>query len=263
MAKVNVVMGVYNGERYVRQAIESILSQTFSDFEFVIVDDASRDKTRSILEEYKKRDKRVRVVLNEKNIGLTKSLNEGIQSSDGMYIARMDADDICHPERLKLQAAFLDKNPNCGVVGSWYVKVDEQGKELWRKKLPLKDEELRSLLIKANIFPHASVMLRRAALDKVGLYDESWKLTQDYELWFRITSQYKIGVIPEFLLFSRTSGSSLTSTRNREQIMCSLRAQRDAIKRGQYPKLAYVFLFPRLLSFLVPLSLRQSLKRFT
>jgi glycosyltransferase involved in cell wall biosynthesis len=259
--KISVVMAVYNGEPHMREAIESIVSQTFSDFEYILLDDGSSDGTLEILQEYEKRDKRIRVLQNQGNIGLTKSLNKGILASRGEYVARMDADDISHPKRFELQTAFLDSNQNCGVVGSWYVKIDEQGKELWRKKLPLKDEEIKNLLIKSNVFPHASAMVRRAALDKVGLYNESWKLSQDYELWFRIGSQYEIGVIPEFLIYSRISGSSLTNARNREQILYGLRAQRSAIRRGQYPKSAYIFFFRRLLYLLVPITLRQLLKR--
>ena len=262
MPKISVVMAVHNGERYMQQAIESILAQTFSDFEYIIVDDGSSDQTLGILQEYAQRDQRILILQNSNNQGLTKSLNKGIRASQGEYIARMDADDISHPDRFKLQIAFLNANPNAGLVGSWYIKIDERGKELWRKELPVDEKQLRAQLIRSNPLPHASLLLRRQALEKVGLYDESWKVSQDYELLFRMSWKWNMGVVPAFLLFSRVSSSSVTNTRNRQQVLAALRARRKAIQRGQYSRFAYLYFFLVLPSLVVPVSLRQLLKRF-
>lgn len=261
MPKVAVVMAVYNGERYLQEAVESILKQTFADFEFLVVDDGSTDRTPAILQEFAERDTRIRVLQNAENLGLTKSLNRGIRASQGEYIARMDADDISHPDRFKRQIVFLHEHPGHGLVGSWYVKIDEQGRELWREELPTEDQELRKNLIVRNPLPHASLMMRRQALERVGLYDERWQVSQDYELLFRLSHEYEIGAVPEVLFFSRTSRVSVTSTRNREQILAALRARAAAIQRRQYPKHAYLFCLLALCSFFLPISWRHFLKR--
>jgi len=254
-------MGVYNGARYLQEAVESILAQTFSGFEFLIVDDGSLDASSALLQGYAKRDKRVRVLRNIENIGLTKSLNRGIKAAQGKYIARMDADDISRPERFRKQIAFLEARPAYGLVGSWYVKINEHGRELWRGRPPLQNSALKKALIVRNPFPHASLMIRRHALEDVGPYNESWAVSQDYELLFRISSKYKIGVVPEFLFSSRVLSSSVTNTRNREQILAAFYARKAAIQRGQYPKFAFLFCLLALSSFLLPISWRLFLKR--
>jgi glycosyltransferase involved in cell wall biosynthesis len=130
--KVSVVMSVYNGEKYLCEAIDSILNQTFENFEFLIVNDGSTDRTLEILQSY--RDPRIKVINNERNIGLTASLNKGLKIAKGEYVARMDADDVSFPHRLEQQKAFLDRNPRVAMVGSWAEVIDESGKtqETWR-----------------------------------------------------------------------------------------------------------------------------------
>jgi glycosyltransferase involved in cell wall biosynthesis len=126
MPRISVVMSVYNGEKYLRQAIESILQQTYTDFEFIIIDDGSTDSSREIIQSYD--DKRIRLVINEQNIGLTKSLNKGIRLAKGEFIARMDADDISLPQRFEKQVAYLDSHPEVGVLGTYANIIDHRGK---------------------------------------------------------------------------------------------------------------------------------------
>ena len=127
--KISVVMAVYNGERHLREAIDSILNQTFADFEFVIIDDASTDRSGRILQEYAGKDKRIVIIGNETNMGLSKSLNKGIRLTKGEYIARMDADDISFPDRFEKQVKFLDDHNDIGILGTHYLQMDIGGKD--------------------------------------------------------------------------------------------------------------------------------------
>lgn len=132
--KVSVVMSVYNGEKYLPETIDSILNQTFKDFEFIIINDGSTDKTAKILTSYD--DPRIRI-FNQENMGLTKSLNRAISLAKGEYIARMDADDISYPERLKKQVDYLNKNPDIGLVGSKYIRIDKRGRKIDEINVPI------------------------------------------------------------------------------------------------------------------------------
>ena len=150
--KVSVIMSVYNGEKYLKEAINSILNQTFKDYEFIIVNDASTDKSIKILEEYAKKDNRIGLIHNEKNIGLTRSLNKAIKSANGAYIARQDADDISLPPRLEEEVNFLDKHPTVGLVGSYAWMIDEKGKILSDFKICTDNEDIKKKIVNGNQF---------------------------------------------------------------------------------------------------------------
>ena len=195
--KVSLVMSVYNGQRYLREAVESILNQSFRDFEFIIVDDGSTDGTWRIVNSYD--DARLVLVRNERNIGLTRSLNKGLKLARGEYIARMDADDISHPERLENQVAFLEQNGDVGLVGVWYEKIDNKGRVFDVRKLAVIHDEILRYLLHENHFAHSAVMFRRHCLDKVGLYGENLPYAQDYDLWLRISRHFKLANLPVVL----------------------------------------------------------------
>jgi len=183
--KVSVVMSVYNGERYLREAVNSILDQTFTDFEFIIVNDGSIDNTCAILESYN--DSRIVLIHNQENIGLTRSLNKGLTLAQGEYVARMDADDVAIPHRFEKQVAFLEKHPEIGILGSscWTIDTNGQGQGVYQ--MPTNDLQIRWTSLLANPFVHPTVMIRRDLLIQNGLkYDEAFQTTQDYELWMRV-----------------------------------------------------------------------------
>lgn len=207
---VTVLMAVRNGERFLRETIDSILNQHFDDFEFLVVDDASTDGTQAILRSY--RDPRIRVLVNEQHLGLSRSLNRGIGEARGRYIARTDADDISEPERLARQVQLLDGRPDIALVGSCYTIIDEEGRETGRRWVPCDQHEIRWMLQFCNAFAHSAVMLRRQVLNTVGHYDESLAYAMDYDLWLRIAARGRVGNLNEFLLRWRTSPASLTST---------------------------------------------------
>ena len=200
MPKVSVVMSVYNGERLLRQAVESILNQTFPDFEFIVVDDGSTDGTAEILSGYAKADPRLCVVTQE-NRGLIRSLNRAIGMARGEYIARMDADDISMPERLAVQVHWLDTHPQIAVLGTRYDEIDEDGRVVRRGNRYGGSTLVERALLQGNssVFSHGSVMLRRTCFERMGGYREQFKHAEDYDLWLRMAEHYELDNVGETL----------------------------------------------------------------
>ncbi|OQY47637.1 MAG: hypothetical protein B6242_04515 [Anaerolineaceae bacterium 4572_78] len=197
---ISVLMGVYNGEKYLAQAINSIFMQTFTDFEFIIIDDGSTDRTSEILSSY--HDPRLKI-FHQDNMGLTKTLNKALGMAHGKYIARMDADDIAMPERFEKQVAFLDNRPEVGVLGTNGVFRDEIEKIETYPILLQTDLEIKQNLIKGNRFIHSSIMLRKSLLDKYGGYDERFTQAQDYALWIKLAPHTQFANLPDVLLIHR------------------------------------------------------------
>jgi glycosyltransferase involved in cell wall biosynthesis len=208
-------MSVYNGEKYLRDAIESILNQTFTSFEFIIINDGSTDSTPTILNSYT--DPRIRL-LHQNNEGLTKALNKGLESATGTYIARQDADDISIPKRFENQIDFMNKNPDIALIGTFVSAIDENGNEFGRWKYPEDNNEIKKRIIKENIFCHGSVMFRRECLASVGAYREAFYTAQDYDLWLRISEKYNMANIPCYLYKLRRSTQSITRKKLDQQI---------------------------------------------
>jgi len=218
MPKVSVVMSVYNGERYLREAVESILNQTFTDFEFIIIDDGSTDSTWQILTAYAMRDPRIVLIRNEKNVGLTKSLNKGLALARGEYIARQDADDVSLPQRLERQVAFLDNHAEFALVGCRPLLIDKAGNTSSIKQVPTDWNVLRAALLIENVLCHGSVVLRRVCLETVGFYREFFRAAQDYDLWLRIIEQYPVANLAEPLYRLREHPGSVNRVRWAEQV---------------------------------------------
>lgn len=260
MPKVSVIMAVKNGERFLREAVESILVQTFTDFEFIIIDDGSADKTADMLKAFSYKDPRVKIITNAHNVGLTKSLNIGLRVARGEYIARMDADDVAMPERFEKQVKFLDEHADIGVVGAWAKVVDDSGVEVDRFDWETDARIVKKNLIKWNNIIHSLAMMRRSVIDKVGGYDESFQYAQDYDLWLRIAVANKLCNLPEFLLYYRMSNVSITANKNNKQALCALRARWNAIKRGQYSPFAIVYLLRPIASIVFSRKLKDFYK---
>jgi len=203
--RVSILMSVFNGKDYVRQSIDSILGQTYRDFEFIIIDDGSTDGTAEILESYKHPGIRVHT---QKNHGLTKALNTAISLSQGEYLARQDSDDISNPQRLERQVKFLDENGKVGLVGTYYNRIDLRGNILQDMKPLVRSNELKKRLEMHNQFAHGSVMFRRRCIECVGVYREEFRVAQDYDLWLRISERFDVANLPEFLYQWRLNLSS-------------------------------------------------------
>ncbi len=210
-------MAVYNGQRYLREAVESILNQTFRGFEFIIVDDGSTDTTAAILAGF--HDPRLVLLKNETNIGLTKSLNRGLRAARGDFIARMDADDISLPERIEKQVAYFDAHPETGILGSTCVFIDAYNKTGGRKPRPLNDLEIRWASLLKNPFMHPTVMLRRDIMIKNNLaYDEALQAAQDYDLFTRMLNHTRGANLGEPLVKYREHSEDLTTTHREIQL---------------------------------------------
>jgi len=216
--KISVLMSVYNNSKLLREAVDSILGQTFSNFEFIIINDASTDKSVEILRDYAKKDKRIVLVDNETNIGLTKSLNRGLQIAKGQYIARMDADDISELNRFSLQVDFLDSNPDIGLLGTHAQSINEKGEKFGIWETLENDAEIKELLKKRNCFCHGSTMFRAECIKNFGNYREEFKFTQDYDLWLRISEKYKVANLGKNLFNFRKSPNSISGSRLSQQL---------------------------------------------
>jgi glycosyltransferase involved in cell wall biosynthesis len=204
---VSVVLPVYNGSQYLNEAIDSILAQTYKNYELIIIDDGSKDNSASIIYDYT--DSRI-CFHKQANQGLAATLNKGISIAKGKYIARQDQDDISFPDRLAKQVAFLDKNPDYGMVGTWSeIWVDDMRTDRSHQH-PADNVSLQFFLLFNNPFVHSSIMFRRDVFDIVGLYctDKSRQPPEDYELWSRIAREFDVANIPEILhAYREISGS--------------------------------------------------------
>ncbi|NTV50370.1 MAG: glycosyltransferase [Geobacteraceae bacterium] len=236
--KVTVLMPVYNGERYLREAIESILNQTFPDFEFLIINDGSTDHSVEIIASYN--DPRIKLIHNEINLGLISTLNRGIDLAKGEYIARMDCDDVSLPERLEKQVTYLDENSACTVIAANVIFLDEQGisRGIWEDDAKTHTyEEIRNFLPKANCIAHPSIMIREETLKKYR-YNPLQNASEDYDLWLRLcVDGVKIEKITEPLLKYRIHPLSITSKSNLnfpelKQIRTKLTFAWNVIKHG-------------------------------
>ena len=201
--RVTVLMPVYNAALHLREAIDSILSQTFQDFKFLILDDGSTDDSAAIVRSYA--DPHIEFVRNERNLKLTATLNRGLDLAAGEYVARMDADDISLPERLAKQTAFLDTNPQVGIVGVW---AQAFGEARFKIPHPADPERIQAKLLFDSALIHPAVMMRRASLDMHGLRYAPLGHFEDYELWQRAARVFPLANIPEYLFRYRVSGGS-------------------------------------------------------
>lgn len=234
-------MPVYNGERYLSGAVESVLNQTFSDFEFIIVDDGSTDRTNSILSAYAKQDSRIRLLTHPKNLGLTAALNRGIDEARGDYLARMDADDLCHAERLARQVSYLDAHAECGVLGTSYYRLDANGDRGLACHYQNDPIFLQWYLCFQNPLAHASVMVRTRHLREANGYRESARYAEDYDLWWRLSSQTKFGCLPELLMDVRYHSASVSQVHAHQQMKAKY-----AVLQEMLPAIAAAHLCPLL-----------------
>ena len=216
---LTVAMSVYNGERFLAAAVRSVLEQTFADFEFLILDDGSTDSSAAMIREFAQADSRIRPILRE-NRGLVASLNQMLEVARAPIVARMDADDICRPDRFARQMAFLAANPDHGVVGSWSEDIDEAGRP-WRAcgvDHGVTNAELQEVAQRGGqLMVHPAVMYRKHIVQEVGGYHAAFRHCEDYDLWLRLASETKMANIPERLLCYRHYPQQVSKTHVTEQ----------------------------------------------
>lgn len=214
MARVTVVMGVHNGERYLAEAVDSVLAQTFGDFRLLVIDDASTDATVEILAGYN--DPRLDVLCNERNLGLPRSLNLALERVDSPLVARMDADDRCHPERFARQIAFLEANPEIGLLGTAATLLLENGSSAFHGEVthPFEPEEIKAVTLFSAALVHPSIMVNLEAFDRrLFFFRPEFVPASDYECWVRLLSQgVRFACLRERLLFYRHHEAQISRT---------------------------------------------------
>lgn len=215
---VTVLMTVYNGFPYIKEAIDSILNQSYRDFEFLIIDDCSTDNSVEIIKSYC--DSRIRLIKNEKNIGQTASLNKGIECAKGEYIARMDQDDISLPERLEKQMTLFQEKSQLDLLGSWAYQINSIGKIIKKFTPPTRNQDIIDYFVINNPFPHSSVVFRKESVQSISCYDESFQFVQDWDLWAcMINGDMVFDIIPEELVKIRANMSGNSRKKNNQRII--------------------------------------------
>jgi len=226
MPQVNIILPAYNAEKFIGAALDSLLNQTFEDFEIFVINDASLDNTAAICQAYADSDPRIRLIHNPGNKGVTKTLNRGLELATAPLVARMDADDIAMPNRLERQVAYMSENPDVGVVSSWIRPTTSEGKIYTHfGNTPSDDDYLDWAFLFKNPIAHPAVMFRTELVRSVGGYGQEETLVEDYELWSKLHQKTKIHIIPEQLLIYHIHAQSVS---NRNTIRQSLAATRVA-----------------------------------
>ncbi|WP_434687170.1 glycosyltransferase family 2 protein [Pseudanabaena minima] len=223
--KVSVLLPVYNGGSTLPQAIASILSQDMSELELIIIDDCSTDNSASIIRQYADKDSRIIPIFHEVNIGLAKTLNEGLNLAKSDFVARMDQDDESLPHRLRIQLDYMLRHPDFAVVGSYVYHMGAKQEFDRLVELPSDAEQIKQTLLQYNCMYHPSVMMRRNKILEIGGYQPEFKNAEDYDLWLRVSKSSLLANISEPLLRYRFSVSGMTLSRKWEQLFYVYLAQ--------------------------------------
>ena len=228
--RVSVVMTAYNDLRFLDAAVDSIIRQTYRNFEFIIVDDGTG--MHDIFARLAARDPRIRIITNQTNLTSPMAINRGIRASRGDIVARLDADDVAKPERLALLVAAFDADPGLGLLGSSFIYIDEAGVPHRIRQMPETDVDVRWTIHFLNPFCHSSVAFRRSCFDTAGGYNESRRLSTDHEFWFRLLTLCRAGNLRQPLVEFRVNmqGSSMTNSTN-------WRARSDALREPEWARL--------------------------
>ncbi|MFQ5825385.1 MAG: glycosyltransferase family 2 protein [bacterium] len=257
MPKVSVILPVYNEETRVATAIMSILNQTYTDFEFLIINDCSQDNTETVIRSF--RDKRIHLINNENNLGVIRSSNKGIFSAVGKYIARIDADDFSLPTRLEKQVHFLDQNPEVAVLGTAVYHNDNMRNEKFIRIPPQKDRHIKYEMVKYVPLEHSSVMVRAKVLQDFGGYDENYGAVEDLELWTRIGKKYQFANLSEPLVVRNIRPNSYWHTNYNELVrqMKFAKVAKLAIFSFSLPKLYYFYVWTKVFYGLAPNQVKR------
>ena len=253
---VSIIMSVHNGMPFLIEAMKSVQQQTWTDFEFIIINDGSSDDSGGYIEKNQGNDKRI-ILIKQSNLGLTKSLNRGIKISKGEYIARIDADDIWHKDKLAKQIKYLEAHPNCALLGTAYQRIDANGAYLGEATIAIfnSDNLIRDAITKFNPFFHSSVIFRRDACMQLGGYDEFYRYAQDYNLWVRFIAKYSVANLPEILAFQRITQDNISIKKERKQRWYALKSKLLAIKLLKLNVLHYYHLLNNIAIIILPTSL--------
>ena len=230
--KISVIMSVYNGEEYLAEAIDSVLGQSFTGFELIVINDCSTDRTGELLARYAAQDARVKVHTNEVNLRLPSSLNKAISVAQGKYIARMDADDICLPDRLAQQYAFMEANRDVALSSCRFMTLKNGVVSSGGCGGKTDHESIKAMLLVTNPILHPGIIAKAEVIRSLG-YDKNFTCTEDMELWSRfVMSQHRIEILPEYLMIYRLHDKQITETTRERQ-----RGEVVAIQKRYYAAL--------------------------
>lgn len=230
--KISIVMPFYNCEKYLDEALQSVVSQTFTDFECILINDASTDNSDDVVRNYLK-DQRIVYIKNDKNLSHVKNYNKGILLAKAPVIARMDGDDVMDVQRLEKQYNFLQENPEYSLVGSFIKVVDSDNKKIINKiNKPIEDEAIRKSLFYYLTIVHATVLIKKNVFEEVGLYDDRYDYTEDLELFHRIVfSGYKAYNLPEYLYYYRYHDNNAFRKKSKRQALNNFLIRKESIKK--------------------------------
>ncbi len=224
MPQVSIILPVYNGDRDLETAVQSVFNQSFADWELVIVNDGSADNTPDIVARFQNRDSRVVLISHAQNLGLVKSLNDAVGAARGELLARLDADDVWPGrEKLAKQILFLREHPDCNLVGTGAVVTAASGKKLYDFRPPANDSQIRKEILLHNCFVHSSVVIRKSALLQAGGYRAEDLHVEDYALWLRLGQKGRLANLPDVMVGHRLNEQGITRRQNRFQIRAILR----------------------------------------
>lgn len=240
--KISVITPAYNAEKYISETIESILHQTFKDFEYIIIDDCSTDKTWKIIQSYAQKDDRIVAVKNKNNLGIAGNRNKGVSLSGGKYVVWQDADDISLPQRLEKQYDFMESNPEVGICGAYLQFFDSNGLHSIRK-YDAGDKELRSKIFLFSPCAQPASIIRKTCLAEVGEYDLKFPPAEDIDMSFRIGCKHKFGNIQEVLLKYREHPQSATFSKLKTIEINTLIIRRKYSKNQAYKPTVFDYFY--------------------
>lgn len=227
---LSVLMPVFNSEQFVAEAIDSILNQTFKDFEFLILDDASTDKSFEIIKDFENKDSHIKVYQNEKNLGVVESRNKLIELSQGKYIAWIDSDDIALPNRFEKQIKFLEEHPEIGLVGAYPVIIDENSKKTGKWWFETDPQKLKIELFFHSPFLSSSIVIRKSALPQ-NYYDSRFPVAEDFDLYSKISENSEIANIHETLVKYRINSKGLSKSNSEKMENLSVQVIKECAER--------------------------------
>ena len=231
---VSVVLPTRNRIDTLRSAISSVLAQTYSPMEIILVDDFSNPKTKKEIEELAQEDVRIRIVRNEENLGFVRSINKGIRGSRGEYIARLDDDDSwCDPKKLEKQVVFMEQHREYVLVGGGLIRVDGDGREIVRQLFPETDEAIRATMLITDPFVHPAVLFRKKDVQRAGGYDEKFHYSQDWELWMKLGKLGKYYNFQEYFVRYLQSSQNRSNKNMRHHLWLSLVARKN--HKNEFP----------------------------
>ena len=258
---ISVIMSVYNAEKYLKEAVDSILNQTYKNFEFIIINDCSSDNSLLILQEYEKIHDNIILINNIQNLGLTKNLNLALKHANGKYIARMDADDISELDRFQKQVDFLESNTSIDILGTFSKNINEKGEITGTRSTPITHKDIMKILPKLSPLSHPTVMFRKDSLEKIGFYNDKYKTSQDYDMWFRASrAGLKFYNIPEFLLKYRMNDDYI-GRKTFKFRWNDFKLRLEGYKNIQLPFYYYVYALIPLVLGVIPGSVYLQLKK--